>query len=327
MADSQGRSPYDTGYDPYSDPDSGLYGQNPPDATGGTQAAPSPTNPNPKNLPVVGGGGGTPPDQSGIEGTPSLTNPGGGNGTDMQLLSYLLAQNASNPQAAVDQFNKLKPGSPLAPAYYPNQGKGVIGVAGQSLPYLVAPGTNPGQSDWQFGGVPGGDANGGGGVGSYSALVRPDSVSQPYTPAQWNETYKVPSIDDLLSSPGYQADATSMQRGLERSAAARGSVLSGGFVGRTLPRALGDFTSTAYKNLNDQNFQNYSSRYNQFLNANNMALGARQLNENDYNTDVTNNLNQYLTRYGGYQDLIKNNLSYADLGLRATQSGNPGSAT
>ncbi len=308
MADSQGRSPYDTGYDPYSDPDSGLYGQNPPDTSaGGTQAAPSPTTPPAQNPPATDGSGAKPSVQ------------GASDNNELGALNSLLLK-LGDPQAAVDAFNKQFPNSTLKPAYYANAGKGVIGVQGQPLPYLTAPGTTAGQTGWQFGGVPGGDSAGGGGtgagsVGSYAALTRPDALAQPYTPAK----FKVPGVADLLADPGYLAGEQSMQRGLERSAAAKGSILDGGFAGRALPRALGDYTGNAYRDLVNRSFT-------QFQGANQDNLAARQLNENDYNTDVTNNLNQYLTRYGAYQDLIKNDLSYADLGLRATQSGNPGPA-
>lgn len=181
----------------------------------------------------------------------------------------------------------------------------------------------------------GGGGNGGGSgsaygpsgnqaIGSpYAIPARPDYLQGPYTPPTWTDTYTPPSLDDLTSSPGYLADEASIQRGLERSAAANGSILSGGFVGRALPRALADFTSTAYQNLNNNLFQQYQQRYGQFTDAASMAAQARALNEGAYQADVANSLNQYNTRYRAYQDAINNNLSYAQLGLNATTAGAP----
>lgn len=320
MPDSQRRSPGDTGYDPTTDPDSDQYGQNqdaggtpPPASKTGTTF--SPILGNPVYEPGYQGPRGTTP--SGLEGG---TTPDSQSNDPLQWLGLYLTQYSGNPQQAIDELNKRFPNNPLAPKWYPDTQ--TIGLANGT--YLVAPGTggNAGKSTWET--VQRGNESGGNtGVGAYSGLQRPDAVASPYNPATWSEKYTVPSVSDLTNDPGYQADEASVQRGFERGAAAKGTLLSGGFIGRTLPRAMNDFTSTAYKNLNDRNFANYQQRYGQFLDQNNLALGARQLNENDYNADVTNNLNQYLTRYGAYQDLIKNNLSYANLGLNATTAGAP----
>lgn len=273
--------------------------------------------------PVPGMGG--PVDQTGIAGTPAFT-PGqvtGGGGTDLQLFSYLLSQNAGNPQAAIDQFNQLKPGSGLHPYYYPNAGKGVIGVQGQSLPYLVAPGTNgPDQTDWTFGGVPGGDS-GGGPVGDYTTPTTPNYLQSPYTPTPFTEQFTAPTLSDLQATPGYQAGLNTYLQGVQRAQAARGNILSGGAV-KALGRDAADYANQQYQTIYNNAFDAYKAKYGIAQDANNNNLAARQLNDNEFNQNVTNSLNQYLTRYGAYQDLIKNNLQYAGLGLAATQAGNPG---
>lgn len=157
----------------------------------------------------------------------------------------------------------------------------------------------------------------------YAAPERPSYLQGPYTPPSWTETFAAPSLEELLKDPGYLAAENAMQRGLERSAASRGSVLSGGFVGRTLPRALGAFTQSAYGDLYGRRLGEYTQRYGQFQDQASMGAQARSLNESAYQNDVSNALNQYNTRYRAYQDAILNNLDLARLSLNATQAGAP----
>lgn len=159
---------------------------------------------------------------------------------------------------------------------------------------------------------------------SYSQLTRPDYLSQPYVPKQFTEVFNAPTTQDLLNDPGYQAGRDATQQGLERSAAAKGSILSGGFVGKALPRALNEYAGQAYQNLFGRAYDTYQQKYNQFLNAQNADLAARGLNENTFQTDLSNNLNTYKTRQQAYQDAINNNFNLAQLGLNATTAGNPG---
>lgn len=161
-------------------------------------------------------------------------------------------------------------------------------------------------------------------VGTYTTPDRPANL-QTFTPEQWTDQYAPPTAADLQKDPGYLASQDAIQRGLTNAAAAKGSAFNADFTARTLSNALDQGAATAYENLNNRAFQSYQQRYNQFLNTNNTNAAAFQMNENTYNADVANSLNQYLTRYGAYQDLIKNNLSYANLGLNATAAGNPGS--
>lgn len=159
---------------------------------------------------------------------------------------------------------------------------------------------------------------------SYSQLARPDYLQGPYVPRQFTEQFTAPTMEDLKNDPGYQAGADLTQKGLERSAAAKGSILSGGFVGSVLPRALNEYAGQAYQNLFGRAYDTYQQKYNQFLNAQNADLAARGLNENTFQTDLGNNLNTYKTRQQAYQDAINNNFNLAQLGLNATTAGNPG---
>jgi hypothetical protein len=160
--------------------------------------------------------------------------------------------------------------------------------------------------------------------GEYKAPARPDYLQGPYTPPVWDERFTAPSVADLQNDPGYLARMDAAQRGFERSAAAKGSVLSGGFVGRTLPRELQTQASNEYANVYNRAYTTYLDRYGQFKdmatnlgnarvqneNAYNSdvtnAYNTRNVNENMYGTDVSNQLNAYNKRYQAYQDLMTN---------------------
>lgn len=200
---------------------------------------------------------------------------------------------------------------------------------------------------------------------TYTPLSRPSYLQGEYVPGQWTETYTaptkptvlqtpytLPTLADLEASPGYLASRDAMQRGMERSAAAKGSVLSGGFVGRALPRALGEYAGTAYGNLVNQTlgarqqqygeystdasraFSEYQQRYGQFADAEGLKLGARNVNEAAFQGDQAAHLTGYNTRYGAYldkvglkrqaeNDLWGRNAQLTDFSLRAAALARP----
>lgn len=200
---------------------------------------------------------------------------------------------------------------------------------------------------------------------TYQPLARPSYLQGEYVPGTWGETFTAPAKPDVLASPyalptqadleaspGYLAGQDAMQRAMERSAAARGTVLSGGFVGRALPRALGEYAGSAYGNLVNQTlgarqqqygeytgdvsnaFQQYQQRYGQFADAEGLKLGARNVNEAAFQGDQATNLTGYNTRYGAYldqagmrrqaeTDLWNRNRDLSDLSLRAAALARP----
>lgn len=188
--------------------------------------------------------------------------------------------------------------------------------------------------------------------GPYQAPARPSAIAAPYQAPTWGETFKAPSAGDLEADPGYLAGQTAVQRGLERGASARGSILSGGFAGRTVPRAMNEYAGTAYQNLYGRAFDSYKQRYGQFTDAANRDfagrqlnestyqdtanrdLAGRQVNENAFQADVNNGLNAYNARYRGYLDQVNNTRNaesdwwsrengLAGAGLSATTAGRP----
>lgn len=141
----------------------------------------------------------------------------------------------------------------------------------------------------------------------YSTPDRPSWLQGEYkTPTWQGGDFHQPTATDLLSDPGYLTRMDATQRGFERSAAAKGSVLDGGFIGRTLPKALGEQASNEYGAADNRAYRNYQTTYGQFRDTVGDSVTARGINEGAYQSDVGNALSQYNTRYKGYLDAITN---------------------
>lgn len=151
---------------------------------------------------------------------------------------------------------------------------------------------------------------------TYNALARPEYLQGAYKPQQWTEKFEAPSLADLEATPGYQARLGAAQKASERSAAAKGSILSGGFQ-TALGREQQNIASQEYGNVFGRAYDTYQQRYGQFRDQENANLGARGLNEATYQGDVAQNLNTYNTRYKGYRDTISDQFDLARLGLDA----------
>lgn len=110
--------------------------------------------------------------------------------------------------------------------------------------------------------------------GDYVAPTKPSVLQSPYV---------LPTQAELEASPGYHARLDAGTRAGERSAAAKGSILTGG-TQLALNRDAQTFASNEYGNFVGE------------------TLGARQENESEYNADDANAFRNYLTRYGQFQD-------------------------
>jgi hypothetical protein len=138
---------------------------------------------------------------------------------------------------------------------------------------------------------------------TYTTPTRPDYLQGEYQAPTWTEKFQAPSVTDLQNEPGYLARLDAAQRGFERSAAAKGSVLSGGFVGRTLPRELQTQASNEYANVYGRAYDSYQQRYGAFQDMANRDASARAFNEGAYGADVANSLSAYNTRYSAFGDM------------------------
>jgi hypothetical protein len=166
--------------------------------------------------------------------------------------------------------------------------------------------------------LPGAPANFGAAPPTYTAPTWQGGAppSAPQIP-----TWTAPTIQDLFNSPGFQSRFMTGQQALERSAAARGTVLNGG-TQKALARYGQDYASNEYSNLVNQSlagagfnagqqqtmfgdaFQNYQARYGQFTDA--AAAG-----KNAFDTNVTNTRNTDLDYWSRLNDLYQTGANLA----------------
>lgn len=122
--------------------------------------------------------------------------------------------------------------------------------------------------------------------------------------------YTLPTQAELEASPGFLSREAAANRGLNMSAAAKGSVLNGG-TQKALARYNQDYASNEYNNLVGQGqstvalnnnatqtefgdaFSNYQARYGQFTDAAMMGKNAFDTNEgNRFGAFTTNTANK-----------------------------------
>ncbi len=301
--------------------------------------------------------------------------PGGGDPRDptyaAKLVNYYANQPGANPSLKND------------PGYW--IGKLTSGELGTDQGYIVgrfmqpegAPAVSPAGAAYGAYGVPDQPYQSQPFTGDYQTPAIPGYLQQPYQAPQWTGgdfqapampadlqgEFQMPTAAELEASPGYAARLAAQQQALERSAAAHGTILSGGTQADTA-RLGQDYASNEYNNFfgqklatRQENFGEYSTnftnalnqyqmRYGQFLSQAGLNLGARQQNESEFLSNVVNpaqtafqnryavylgenarTLNDYLTNYNinrtGVQDFLNQNNTVANRGLAAVTAGRP----
>lgn len=121
--------------------------------------------------------------------------------------------------------------------------------------------------------------------GDFSAPPKPDTLNTPY---------QLPTLEQAQQQPGYEFGRRMGEQGIQRSAAAKGTVLNPGTV-----QALSAFN-------NDYATQNYGNVVNQGLAARNQNLG-------EYNTTFDQAFRQYAQKYGEF-------VNQAGMGLTGYQT-------
>lgn len=162
----------------------------------------------------------------------------------------------------------------------------------------------------------------------------------PEKPLALQKEFAAPTWDEVRSDPGYLSGLNAGVSAREASAAAKGSILSGGqqkaltrfgqdygngFYGDVYNRAM----ATRQQQGNEYNqdygnaFNAYKERYGQFMDSANLSAQARGINESAFQNDSANNLNQYNARYRAYQDNISNDIASRGQGLTALALARP----
>lgn len=100
-----------------------------------------------------------------------------------------------------------------------------------------------------------------GAIGQLSALAQPGGLPQ------WNQQFQAPTGATEQNDPGFQFRLQQGQQALERSAAAKGGLLTGG-TAKAEQQFGQDYASNEYNNVYGRALGEYQQSYNQFQQAN-----------------------------------------------------------
>lgn len=122
----------------------------------------------------------------------------------------------------------------------------------------------------------------------------------PFKGPEWQAPTDVGEHND----PGYEARLREGQKAIERSAAARGTLLTGGTL-KDLGNYAQEYAANEYQNVYNRAFQDYSTNYQRQANEYNQAAEAayrdyvtsRQNAFGNYQTNWENALNAYKTNF------------------------------
>jgi len=141
--------------------------------------------------------------------------------------------------------------------------------------------------------------------GNFVEPAMPAALQTPYTlpprPGVLQTPYTLPTEAELRASPGYQARLDAATQAQQRSAAARGSVLSGGSQ-IELQRTGQDYASNEYGNLVGQTLGARAQNVGEYNNLVGQTLGARGQNVGEYQTTRGNLFQDYQAKYGQFLD-------------------------
>lgn len=159
------------------------------------------------------------------------------------------------------------------------------------------------------------------------------SQQQPFAYPSFDEKFSYPAFEAPTgiteqNDPGFKARLQAGQDALERSAAAKGTLLTGGTL-RDQEQFAQDYASNEFGNVYNRAAQTYGTNYNAAANQYNTRLGA-------YQTNFGNALSTYGTNFGVDQALWNRAFSQngqgfaqlydlASLGLNAAGASNAAS--
>lgn len=171
----------------------------------------------------------------------------------------------------------------------------------------------------------GGDSGGGSNASPTPGAFSYPAWTQTFSYPAWTQTFAAPTEAQAQASPGYQSAIDTANQAIQRSAAANGTLLTGGTLKdisaydigladqnyqNVYQNALGDYNTAlqAYQQNYNTAAQQYNQNYSQYLNGYNQALQSYM-----GNFGVSNTLNQ---------NQFANYLSLAELGLNAAAGTN-----
>lgn len=156
--------------------------------------------------------------------------------------------------------------------------------------------------------------------GAYTPKPLPKSLDTPYEAPTWSGgDFVDPTMEQVKAGPGYQTRMDAGQQALEHAAAAKGSVLSGGFQ-KAIAQYGQDYGTGEFQTARGNAYQNYLGKYGRFQDANANALGARNQNLNEWGTQNALGLQAEQNQYSRY--LTDNQRQLGDYVLNTTNTRN-----
>src|SRR5439155_12349453 len=156
---------------------------------------------------------------------------------------------------------------------------------------------------------------------AYQPPPLPTPLQTPYQAPTWSGSFTAPTEAQVEATPGYATRLAAGQNVLERSAAAKGSILSGGMQ-KALTRYGQEFGSGEYSNAYNRAFQEYAQKYGEFLGGAQLGLQGRQEQANEYGQQLGAAQQAYQLPYNQYlQDQQRQLTQY--LTNAQTQSNEP----
>jgi len=119
--------------------------------------------------------------------------------------------------------------------------------------------------------------------------------SPAFTPATWQGgPFVDPTMQEVQNTPGYQTRLDAGNQGIQRGAAAQGSVLNGG-TQKALTQFGQDYATGEYQTARGNAYQDYMSKYSQFQDQNAQGQLAYQNQYQQYLGDESRKLGDYIT--------------------------------
>lgn len=196
-----------------------------------------------------------------------------------------------------------------------------LSIDGQK--YKVISGEDSSNPSWYAAGTNDGGQNS-------QAFTPPAAWNESFTSPSWDKTFEAPTSADFAGDSAYQEQLARGQDALQKSAAARGTVLNPGTL-----KDLSDWTVGAasaegdklynrkaseysqqygqYLNTVQQKANDYQQRYNQYLNAYQQAAGTFGINYGVATDDINRFMNQQNTAFN-------QNMSLAQLGMQGANN-------
>lgn len=207
------------------------------------------------------------------------------------------------------QWNASHPDSPVTIGG--SKGDKVYGPGGTFwADAVIAAGEGGGRgASWQT------ETGGSGGSGGGTGGISPGEFMTP-----WTEKFKAPTLEEMQANPAFQARLSTALRGMQASAANRGTLLTGGFQ-KALARENQQIASDEFDKLYNRAQGEYAQNYNIF--ENNQAKRYNRLASiSGVGQVAANNLGAARTNYGNSQSSLYGEVGNVNAAGTAAGSNN-----